>query len=167
MLGTFTIPGRFFKYFICNRRLAYITLYSKYLSENQKPSVNNFYEWLKTVKNSNYIFMQEAIFTYVYSMFLFRTAVRRNNKEVLIAARTKFFFTVLLLQYDILPRNWLPWFENETSCLPLKYKFTSMTMNHFPNLAMKVKEKVATYEQTYQISHAQGCSNRGCLVTGV
>ena len=62
----------------------------KCLSENLKPSLNNFYEWLKTVKNSNYLFMQEAIFTYVYSVFLFRAAVRRNNNEVLIAARTKF-----------------------------------------------------------------------------
>ena len=62
----------------------------KCLSEKQTPSLTKFYDWLKTVKDSNYIFMQEAIFTYVYSLFLFRAAVRRNNSEVLLAARTKF-----------------------------------------------------------------------------
>ena len=62
----------------------------KCLAENQTPSLTKLYDWLKTVKYSNYIFMQEAIFTYVYSLFLFRAAVRRNNSEVLLAARTKF-----------------------------------------------------------------------------
>ena len=60
------------------------------ISENQTPSLTKFFDWLKTVKDSSYIFMQEAIFSYVYSLFLFPAAVRRNNSEVLPAARTKF-----------------------------------------------------------------------------
>ena len=68
-----------------------ITPYILYCKDNNsKPSLSNYYEWLAQVKNSNYLFMQDVVFTYVYALFLFRSGVRRNNSEVLLAARTKF-----------------------------------------------------------------------------
>ena len=60
------------------------------MSNNNKPSFNDYYTWLQSVCDPNYIFMRHVIFTYLLSLFLFRAAVRRNNSEVMLSARTKF-----------------------------------------------------------------------------
>ena len=60
------------------------------LDDNEIPSLTKFYEWLSKVKNCNYLFMQDVVFTYVFALFLFRAGVRRNNSEVMLAAKTKF-----------------------------------------------------------------------------
>ena len=59
------------------------------ISNNTKPSLNEYYTWLQSVRDPNYIFMRHVVFTYLLSLFLFRAAVRRNNSEVMLIARTK------------------------------------------------------------------------------
>ena len=49
------------------------------ICDKTKPSLNKYHEWLESVCDPNYIFMTHAVFTYLLSLFLFRTAVRRNN----------------------------------------------------------------------------------------
>ena len=61
-----------------------------YLAQKLKPSVSGYHTWLETCSNPNYICMCHVILQYVFALFLFRDAMRRNNSEVLLAARTTF-----------------------------------------------------------------------------
>ena len=58
--------------------------------EGKTPTVNGYYLWLKTVKNPNYVFLKDVIFIYLFSMFLFRAGIRKNNYEAMTEAKTKF-----------------------------------------------------------------------------
>ena len=60
------------------------------LTNNMIPSVEKFYVWLSSVKDPNYLFMKDMVFTYVFSLILFRAGIRRNNSEVILSSRTKF-----------------------------------------------------------------------------
>ena len=59
------------------------------LQQNIKPSVSGYHQWLTKVKNPNYIFLNKAIFHYLF-LFLFRAEVMRNNSVIMLAARTHF-----------------------------------------------------------------------------
>ena len=54
------------------------------------PSLNGFYTWMGDVKNKNYKFMAETVFTYCLALHVFRAGVRRNNSIALNAAKAKF-----------------------------------------------------------------------------
>ena len=41
-------------------------------------------------ENKNYLFMMEAIFTFLLALLMFRAGIRRNNDDVLMAGRNKF-----------------------------------------------------------------------------
>ncbi|XP_062568018.1 uncharacterized protein LOC134230270 [Saccostrea cucullata] len=60
------------------------------LSTDGTPSAQGYFEWCCRVQDPNYKFLQEVIFTYTLSVYLFRAGVRRNNCEVIMAARLKF-----------------------------------------------------------------------------
>lgn len=59
------------------------------LQNNLSPDVAGYWEFSQCVKNKNYIFMQHAIFTILHSMMLLRTGVRNNNRNFILAARSK------------------------------------------------------------------------------
>ena len=50
----------------------------------------SYCRFLQGVKDPNFLFLNEAIFTYLYSLFLFRAGMRMGNWEAILAGRTKF-----------------------------------------------------------------------------
>lgn len=54
------------------------------------PDLNDFYQYLSAVKDPNYLFLKDIIFTYMLALFVFRAGVRRNNNKYLLAGRSKF-----------------------------------------------------------------------------
>jgi len=58
---------------------------------NFQPSVEGYNFFLKNaVKNENFLFVSEVVFTYMLSVYMFRAAVRRNNADLILASRVKF-----------------------------------------------------------------------------
>ncbi|XP_062620908.1 uncharacterized protein LOC134282522 [Saccostrea cucullata] len=55
------------------------------------PSGKGFFDWCKEVKDPNYMFLLESIFTYALAVYMFRAGIRRNNSDVIMASRLKFF----------------------------------------------------------------------------
>ena len=56
----------------------------------KKPSHMTYYKYLESVKDPNFIFMNEVVFTCIFSLFLFRAGMRRGNSDAMMAGRTKF-----------------------------------------------------------------------------
>ena len=60
----------------------------RYARENrQQTSVESYWKWNEDICNSNYIYMQQIVFTFLYSMMLFRTGIR--NIDLLTAESGK------------------------------------------------------------------------------
>ena len=73
------------------------------IAEGNVPCVEKYYLWLSKVKDPNYLFMKDVVFTYVFALFLFRGGIRRNNSDVLLSARTKFsalFYGLNMINYQ-------------------------------------------------------------------
>ncbi|XP_061171013.1 uncharacterized protein LOC133201813 [Saccostrea echinata] len=65
--------------------------YVYHCSEREmEPSGKGFFAWCKEVKDPNYMFLLESIFTYALAVYLFRAGIRRNNSNVIMASRLKF-----------------------------------------------------------------------------
>ena len=60
------------------------------LVNGEQPSVDKYFQWLKAVKDPNYCFIQEIVFTYLVALNIFRIGVRRNNSAVMLTGRQKF-----------------------------------------------------------------------------
>ncbi|XP_062594161.1 uncharacterized protein LOC134255654 [Saccostrea cucullata] len=60
------------------------------LKRNERPTGEGFYKWTKHVKNPNYKFMVDAVFTLCLSLHVFRAGVRRNNTSAIRTALFKF-----------------------------------------------------------------------------
>ncbi|XP_062603684.1 uncharacterized protein LOC134265484 [Saccostrea cucullata] len=67
-----------------------LTTYIKDTRESSPPSYLGFYEWYLGVRNPNYKFMAEVVFTYCLALHVFRAGVRRNNTLAINAGKTKF-----------------------------------------------------------------------------
>lgn len=60
------------------------------LPSNEVLNTASYYLWLSNVKNENYRFMADVVFTYCFALHLFRSGVRWNNAEAINTAKTKF-----------------------------------------------------------------------------
>ena len=56
------------------------------------PNSNHFFQWCNSIKNKAFAVLLELLFSYGFGIFLFRAGVRRNNSEIMICARQKFYF---------------------------------------------------------------------------
>ena len=57
---------------------------------NSVPTLHGFYTFFQSSQNPNYRFLFEAIFSYILALFVFRCGVRRNNKNFILAGKSKF-----------------------------------------------------------------------------
>ncbi|XP_062613499.1 uncharacterized protein LOC134275243 [Saccostrea cucullata] len=60
------------------------------ISSGDSPSALGYFRWCSSVKDCNYRFVQEIVFTYILALYMFRVGVRRNNSQVMMAGRIKF-----------------------------------------------------------------------------
>lgn len=66
-----------------------LVTYIKATKESSPPSLLGFYQWYLGVRNPNYTFLAEVVFTYCLALHIFRAVVRRNNSTAINAAKTK------------------------------------------------------------------------------
>ncbi|MEW8543116.1 MAG: hypothetical protein AB2693_06235 [Candidatus Thiodiazotropha sp.] len=67
------------------------------LRRGERPTVAKFFDWLETVKDPNYKFMQEVVFTYLLALNVFRIGVRRNNSKAMLSGRQTFSLLFYIL----------------------------------------------------------------------
>lgn len=68
-----------------------LVLYVKATRESFPPSLLALYQWYFGVRNPNYKFMAEVVFTYCLALHVFRAGVRRNNSRAINATKNKVF----------------------------------------------------------------------------
>ena len=59
-------------------------------SNNADVSVQGYWDWSENVKDPNYNYLQQTVFTYLHALMLFRTGVRHNNVTSIKAAMMRF-----------------------------------------------------------------------------
>ena len=65
------------------------------LKMNKEATVSGYWEWSNTeVRDPNYLYMQQMVFTYLHALMMLRTGTRRNNVDAINAAKTKLFHLV-------------------------------------------------------------------------
>ena len=60
------------------------------MAANKGPSLQDFYLYLNDCQNPNYLFMKDMMFTALLALIIFRTGVRRNHSDMMLAGRLKF-----------------------------------------------------------------------------
>ncbi|MES9969685.1 MAG: hypothetical protein ABW092_06590, partial [Candidatus Thiodiazotropha sp.] len=73
------------------------------LANGKQPTIDKYFRWLQTVKDPNYLFMQEIVFTCLVALNIFRIGVRGNNSAVMLAGRQKFsrlFYIMGMTKYQ-------------------------------------------------------------------
>jgi hypothetical protein len=60
------------------------------IGDHRQPSVDGYFQWVSTITDPVYMFTSELVYTYVLAIYLFRSGVRRNNSDAIIAGRVKY-----------------------------------------------------------------------------
>lgn len=60
------------------------------LKQNQTPTPEGYISWSQSCKNPNFMYAQEQVFTYSMAIMNYRSGLRRNNNDLIMAGKTQF-----------------------------------------------------------------------------
>ena len=69
--------------------LELVAPYVKSVTAGTSSSAEGYWNWCKDIKNPNYVYVQQMVFIYLYSLMSFRVGVRINDAKLVENAKTK------------------------------------------------------------------------------